>query len=128
MKRVSYVSTKRGREKQWFLQHRKFTTLYQCKGCKIDKRISEFSKKSPYRFGINTTNCKQCQRKYQYQRRCTPLGYFNKLKGDAKSRQKARYMKRGLHPPVFPLTDDYLYELYEKQNGRGFYSHISMNL
>eukprot|EP01083_Nonionella_stella_P054167 143086_1 len=106
----------------------KLTTFYQCKSCKLNKKISEFYKKSSYRFGINTTNCKLCLRNYEYQRKCTPMGYLNKVKCNAKRSQMTRYIKRGLHPPVFSLTTQYLYALYSKQNGKGFHSLISLNL
>eukprot|EP01083_Nonionella_stella_P130768 396965_1 len=56
------------------------------------------------------------------------MGYLNKVKCNAKRSQMTRYIKRGLHPPVFSLTTQYLYALYNKQNGKGFHSLISLNL
>eukprot|EP01083_Nonionella_stella_P096802 272183_1 len=121
-----------GPKRQWSLERRRISTvlhdLYQCKKCEIAKPFSEFYRNSSYRFGIITTNCKLCRRIEDHERRCTPLGYLNKLRYNATSNQIKRYTKRGLQPPVFSLTIEYLQTLYNEQNGKGYYSNIPLRL
>eukprot|EP01083_Nonionella_stella_P179651 638393_1 len=120
---------KLGIKKQWSFRYRRIsTTLHQCKKCKVDKPVLEFNKSSGHKFGINTTHCKLCKRIEDFEWRCTPLGYLNKLRYDAKWNQIRRYTKRGLQPPVFPLTMEYLQELHNRQNGKGSYSRIPLHL
>ena len=63
-----------------------------------------------------------------YRYRCTRTGYFGRLVRNAKSTQKRRYLKKGLIPPEFSLTLQYLEQLYAKQNEKGFYSNIPIIL
>eukprot|EP01083_Nonionella_stella_P209903 760417_1 len=102
-------------------------TLYQCKTCNTHLPISSFWRKNSNKTGLDR-NCKSCMGDVYYQWRSTPSGFFNKLIGQAKEHQMKKYHKKGQNVPLFILTREYMYTLYEKQNGLGFYSHIQLTL
>ena len=65
-------------------------------------------------------------RKFQYV--CTEAGFISNLTRHAKGNQKKRYTKKGLVPPVFALNKEFVQALYLGQDGKGYYSHMSLNL
>eukprot|EP01083_Nonionella_stella_P222110 792898_1 len=116
-------------KKLWSLNARTINTaLYQCSRCKQEQPISAFYCHHRSKFGIDTSNCKSCKQHLNYAYDRTENGYFSKLIRSAQSSQRRRYEKKGVETPEFALTKEYLQDMYNKQNGRGFYSHIPLKL
>eukprot|EP01084_Bolivina_argentea_P117034 207879_1 len=112
-------------DKGWCQVSKRFCSiLYRCSKCKIDQPSSSFHQHPTTKSGLNISRCKNCH----YNDRCTPIGYFRGLIAKAKQSQKIRYTKKQIDVPPFTLTHQYLQELYCKQNGIGFYSHVPLNL
>eukprot|EP01084_Bolivina_argentea_P216757 368170_1 len=114
--------------KLWLIHVRRFSdTYHQCVKCNINRLSSEFYAKPSNIRGIESC-CKYCRIKRVYESRCTPNGFLRKLMGSAKGSQKTRYSKQNLLAPNFALKICQLQDIYNKQNGVGFYSHVPLTL
>eukprot|EP01084_Bolivina_argentea_P216760 368174_1 len=114
--------------KLWLIHVRRFSdTYHQCVKCNINRLSSEFYAKPSNIRGIESC-CKYCRIKRQYERKCTPNGFLRKLIHSARGNQKTRYRKQNLQAPDFVLNISLLQDIYTKQNGFGFYSHVPLTL
>eukprot|EP01083_Nonionella_stella_P051733 137369_1 len=113
----------------WFIQIRQIHEQWHlCGMCNVRKPILDFDRHPTCKIGFDISRCKPCRKETSYKWRCTQNGYFATLVHSAKWNQATRYSRKGLNPPKFQLTKEYLQEMYYKQNGKGFYSHIPMKL
>eukprot|EP01083_Nonionella_stella_P065377 171246_1 len=113
----------------WFVQIRQIhEEVYQYGMCNLRKPRRDFDRHITCKLGFDISRCKCCRKESSYQWRCTEDGYFATLVYSAKWNQVTRYNRKGLDPPEFQLSKQYLQEMYYKQIGKGFYSHIPLRL
>lgn len=106
------------------VQVRTFATLYLCKKCKISRPLTKFYKHSQCKSGYDLSSCKLCI----YQRKCTTDGFLQNLMSNAKYREIRRYNKKQQDAPAFCLSMDIMHNLFDKQDKRGYYSHLPLAL
>lgn len=97
----------------------------ECSKCKIIKPLTEFGNKISSSTGIRN-DCNSCVNSYNVEYRNTFDGFFVNLLNDARKSSRKRKRKGKIEKAVFDINYDFLISLWEKQQGKCFYSSISM--
>src|SRR5438105_3365155 len=93
----------------------------KCFDCGEIKRQDEFSNNSTSKDGKRHI-CKPCESIKNYSHRSTFDGFFSKLFSHAKEGAEKRRKKRRLEAGMIDITLEYLKGLWDKQDGKCFYS------
>lgn len=96
-----------------------------CRICNIYKSFEEFSKRKES--NVYRNECKECRNALQNKYVSTFNGHFVQLLGHAKESSKNRINKGRTEAGVFNLTIEELKQIWNKQDGKCYYSGISMS-